>query len=136
MEDGGNCRVLSNTGEFFNYLTDAYKCFANGTCPKQSAADLASVIFSGVSVQMSAAGREYAAATEFNNVNSSELTCISVTLVEKMCSSITSQSLPPQVMLYCLEILKVLFDDMDLMPQLVRVIFKLGKMTKHLYHNK
>ncbi|XP_047437210.1 protein Lines homolog 1 [Mugil cephalus] len=119
MEHGGVCRDPSNMGDFFNSLTDAYRCFVNGTCPKQSAADLASVIFSAVSVQVSAELREYDTASEYSSVNSCEVTCMSVTLVEKMSSGITSQSLSPQVTLYCAEVLKVLFGDMDLMSHLV-----------------
>lgn len=48
-----------------------------------------------------------------------ELSYISVTLVEKITSSLTSQILAPAVALYCVDILRMLFQDMDLMSQLV-----------------
>ena len=94
-------------------LTEAYRCFLSGSCPSQCAADLACVIFAGVCERLTGDDREYC------DEKSVELTCISLTLVKKMMSSLMAQRLHPQVTLYCVDILRVLFEEMDLMSQLV-----------------
>lgn len=96
-------------------LTDVYRCFQTGSRPSHSAAEVAGVIFTtilrGEDGQRAPAGHRHD--------NRSELTCISLTLVEKIISSLTSRSLPPPVESYCADIERVLFEDVDLMSQLV-----------------
>lgn len=109
------CREGSIISERFDCLADVYRCFLTGSCPSQSAADVADMIFSGVCAPVHGEDRVCAAA-EYTV----ELTCISLTLVEKMSSGLTSQSQPPQVTLYLTEVLRRLFQDLDVMSQLVR----------------
>ncbi|XP_044045509.1 protein Lines homolog 1 isoform X2 [Siniperca chuatsi] len=123
--------ILSTLRERFDCLTAAYRCFLTGSCPSQSAADVAGVIFSGVCGLVPGENRE-CAPVEYCRDNSVKLTCISVTLVEKITSSLTSQSLPPAVALYCVEILRVLFEDMDLMSQLVHQFQAKDQIISHL----
>ena len=109
-------RDRSSIRERFDCLTDAYRSLQTSSCPRQSAAELAGVIFSGARGALPGEDREHC------HDNSVELTYISVTLVEKITSSLTSQqSLPPAVASFCLDILRVLFQDMDLMSLLVSV---------------
>lgn len=114
MDPTACCREGSTIGERFDCLTDVYRCFLTGSCPSQSAADVAGVIFSGVCALVPGEDRECVPA-EYTVA----LTCSSLTLVEKMTSSLTSQSQPPEITSYCTEILRMLFQDMDLMSQLV-----------------
>ncbi|CAK6975857.1 protein Lines homolog 1 [Scomber scombrus] len=107
-------------------LTAAYRCFQSGSCPSQCVADLASVIFAGVCGRLTGDDREDC------YDKSVELTCISLTLVKKMISSLTAQSLTPQVTLYCVEILRVLFEEMDLMSQLVHQFQAEEQIISHL----
>lgn len=94
--------------ERFARLTDVYTCFRTGSCPSTTAADVARVIFSAV------CGPEPSEDGECV-----ELSCIGVTLVEKLASSLPSRSLPPAAFSYWEQVLRVLLQDMDLMPQLV-----------------
>ncbi|XP_027137691.1 protein Lines homolog 1 isoform X3 [Larimichthys crocea] len=64
--------------------------------------------------------------------NSVELTYIGVTLVEKITSSLTSRSLPAAVTSYCTEILRVLFQDLDLMTHLVHQFQAEDQIISHL----
>ncbi|XP_038549662.1 protein Lines homolog 1 isoform X2 [Micropterus salmoides] len=97
----------------FDRLTDAYRCFLTDSRPSQSAADAAAVIFSGVCGQVPGEDRVLCGGS------SAELTCVGVSLVGRIASSLASQRLPPPVTLYCVDILRVLVEDLDLMSQLV-----------------
>lgn len=96
-----SCREPFTRTELFDCLTDTYRCFLTGSCPTRSPADMAGMIFTGVC-----------------ELVPMELTCISLTLVDKMIH-LRSQSQPPEVSVFCAELLRVLFQDMDLMSQLV-----------------
>lgn len=106
--------------ERFNQLADVCRCLQTGSCPSRSAADTARVVFSGV-CGLTGEDRVAAPAGSSGSCRDSsmELTCISVTLVGKITSSVTAQSLRPEVASYFVEILTVLFEDMGLMSQLV-----------------
>ncbi|XP_039975945.1 protein Lines homolog 1 isoform X2 [Xiphias gladius] len=130
MERTASCRERPSVTECFDCLTDAYRCFLMGSCPSQDAADVAGVIFSGVCGLVPGENRECAPAEDCHE-NSWELTCISVTLVEKM-TCLISQSQPPEVTAYCAEILGVLFQDMDLISQLVRQFQTEDQIISHL----
>ncbi|XP_030579941.1 protein Lines homolog 1 [Archocentrus centrarchus] len=117
MEHTASCKDQSIKTGFFNCLTEAYRCFLAGTCPEQSAADVASMIYSGFRGLVPGKDRE-GSPLEYCNENIAERTCI-MSFVERISSSLTSQALPPDVTFYCVEVLKVLFEDMDLMPYLV-----------------
>lgn len=99
--------------ERFDRLTDVYKCLQTGSSPSRSAAEVAHVMFSGV------CGLPDEDREGFCRESSMELTYISVTLTGKITSSVMAQSLLPEVASYFVEILRVLFQDMDLMSQLV-----------------
>ncbi|TMS13461.1 Protein Lines-like protein 1 [Larimichthys crocea] len=110
----------------FDRLTGVYRCVQTGSRPGQSAADVAAVVFSSVCVRAAAA-----AAADCHD-NSVELTYIGVTLVEKITSSLTSRSLPAAVTSYCTEILRVLFQDLDLMAHLVHQFQAEDQIISHL----
>lgn len=119
MEQTGGSAVRDSVdrdmAERFDWLTDAYRCFLSGSCPSQRAADLACVIFAGVCVRVAGQDRVYC------HDNSVELTCISLSLLENMSSSLMAQSLTAELTSYCLEVLGM-FQDTDLMSQLVSVL--------------
>ncbi|XP_031148552.1 protein Lines homolog 1 isoform X2 [Sander lucioperca] len=125
MEHSASCRDLSTMRERFDCLTEAYTCFLMGTCPSQC---VACVIFSGL---VPGEDREYAP-SENRRVNSAELSCISMSLVEKITSNLTSRSLSPAVTLYCVEMLTVLFQDMDLMSLLMQQFQAEDQIISHL----
>lgn len=79
-----------------------------GKCPSQTAADVADVIFSGVCAAV------YEDRVCAVSEDTGKLTCISLSLVEKM-----SENQPPQMTSYCAEILRMLFQDLDIMLHLV-----------------
>lgn len=98
----------------FERLSHAYKCLQNGSCPSVSAGSLASIIFVGASEVPDEDG-------ENGPVSSVELTCLSLTLVRKITSSLMARSLHPGVASYFVETLNKLIHEMDLMSHLVRV---------------
>nr|XP_046246444.1 protein Lines homolog 1 isoform X2 [Scatophagus argus] len=130
MEHTASCRSLSTRRERFDCLTHVYRCAQSGSRPSLSAVDLAGVIFSGV-CGLPGADRECAPAGYDRDI-SVELTYISVTLVEKITSRLTCQSLPPAVALYFVDTLTVLFQDMDLMSQLVHHFQAEDQVMSHL----
>ncbi|XP_056232243.1 protein Lines homolog 1 isoform X1 [Seriola aureovittata] len=130
MEHTGSRRERLTTTECFHWLTDAYRCFLTGSSPRQSAADMAGVIFCGVCGPVPGENRERAPAERCHE-NVVELTCMSVSLVEKMIC-LVSQSEPPEVTVYCGEALGLLFEHMDLMSQLVRQFQSEEHIISHL----
>ncbi|XP_018548178.1 protein Lines homolog 1 isoform X1 [Lates calcarifer] len=114
MESAVSCREPFTRTELFDCLTDTYRCFLTGSCPTRSPADMAGMIFTGVC-----------------ELVPMELTCISLTLVDKMIH-LRSQSQPPEVSVFCAELLRVLFQDMDLMSQLVHQFQNEDQIISHL----
>ncbi|XP_029284603.1 protein Lines homolog 1 [Cottoperca gobio] len=131
MEHTVSCRASSTRRESFDCLTEVYTCFLKGSCPSQRAADVACVIFSGVCGLVPGEDRESTPSDDFRDT-SVVLTCISVTLVDRIVSSLTSRSLSPAVTLYCVDILTVLFQDMDLMSQLIQQFQAEDQIISHL----
>uniref|UniRef100_A0A3P8RJL7 Lines homolog 1 n=1 Tax=Amphiprion percula TaxID=161767 RepID=A0A3P8RJL7_AMPPE len=111
--------------EPFKCLTDAYRCFLSGSRPDRSAADVAAVMFGGLRGLVPVQLRE-------ELCSEAEMICISVTLLEKITSSLTAQSLPIQLTLYSEEVLRVLFGDMNLMEQLVHHFQAEDQIISHL----
>uniref|UniRef100_A0A3Q1GV57 Lines homolog 1 n=1 Tax=Acanthochromis polyacanthus TaxID=80966 RepID=A0A3Q1GV57_9TELE len=107
---------INSNNKHFKCLTDAYRCFLSGSRPDRSAADVAAVMFGGLCGLVPVQLRE-------ERCTEAEMICISVTLLEKITSSLTAQSLPVQLTLYSEEVLRVLFGDMNLMEQLVSVTY-------------
>ncbi|XP_044191111.1 protein Lines homolog 1 isoform X2 [Thunnus albacares] len=125
-QPGSSRRSVRDMTARFDCLTDAYRCFLSGSCPSERAADLACVIFAEMCGRVAGEDRGY------YHDKSVELTCISLTLVEKITSSLTAESLTPEVTSYCVEILRVLFQDMDLMSQLVHQFQAEDQTISHL----
>ncbi|KAK5916027.1 hypothetical protein CesoFtcFv8_001566 [Champsocephalus esox] len=98
-------------------LTEAYTCLRRGSCPSQRAHDVASAIFVGVCGGVSSGDRE-SCPPENHSDPTVELSCISMSLLEKISSALMSGSLPPAATLYHAEVLTGL-QDMDLMLQLI-----------------
>ncbi|XP_032367738.1 protein Lines homolog 1 isoform X1 [Etheostoma spectabile] len=120
MEHSASCRAFSTMTERFDCLTEAYTCFLMGTCPSRC---VACVIFSGL-----VPGEDRESPRE----TSAELSCISLTLVEKMTFNLASRSLSPAVSSYCVRMLTVLFQDMDLMSLLVQQFQAEDQIVSHL----
>lgn len=99
--------------ESFSRLAEVYQCIETASKPDCSPADVAGRIFPQV------CGGE-----------SAELTRIGVTVVGKIASCVTAQSsLLPDVASYFTEVLKVLFDDMNVMSHLVSTLVH-GTVTR------
>uniref|UniRef100_A0A8C2ZR59 Lines homolog 1 n=1 Tax=Cyclopterus lumpus TaxID=8103 RepID=A0A8C2ZR59_CYCLU len=119
MERSASSSDRPTWGEPLEALTDASRCFLGGSCPSQRAADVACLISSGVRGLVP--GEDRARSPSENCHDSSvELTCLALTLVERITSSLPSRSLSPAATRYCVEVLELLFQDMDLMAHLVR----------------
>lgn len=93
-------------------LTGVFRCFLTGSVPDHGAADVAAVILSGVCGPVP------------GDQSSLDLSCISLTLVDKISSSLTRipadrTLLPPAFTSFCREVLTVLVQDLDLMTELV-----------------
>ncbi|XP_059203133.1 protein Lines homolog 1 isoform X2 [Centropristis striata] len=132
MELTAGCRDRSTLIQSSDWITDAFTCLQKGSCPSHSAADLAGVIFSGVCGLLPSEDGDRTGPGD-HHVNSVELSCISVSLVEKITSTLTSGSLhPPAVTLYCVEILSVLFQHKDLMSHLIHQFHNENQIISHL----
>ncbi|KAM6950167.1 protein Lines homolog 1 [Lycodopsis pacificus] len=130
MERIASSRDRSTTRERVDCLTDAYRCFLTGSCPSQRAVDVAGLILSGVCGLVPEDGAR--SLSELCHDSSVELTCLSLTLVERITSRLTSRSLSPAVTLYCVEILVVLFQDLDLMSHLIHQFQTEDQIISHL----
>lgn len=97
-------------GESFERLSRVYRCLQGGSVPGISAASLASLLAEGAREVSREGG---------GPAGSLELTGLSMTLLRKISSSLTARSLPPPLAPYLVETLKMLVDEMDLMPHLV-----------------
>ncbi|XP_031733375.1 protein Lines homolog 1 isoform X2 [Anarrhichthys ocellatus] len=130
MERITSSRDRSTMRERFDCLTDAYRCFLSGSCPSQRAVDVAGLILSGVCGLVPEVGALSLSAHCHDS--SVELTCLSLTLVERITSRLTSRSLSPAVTLYCVEILVVLFQDLGLMSHLIHQFQTEDQIISHL----
>nr|XP_043887032.1 protein Lines homolog 1 isoform X2 [Solea senegalensis] len=117
----------------FSLLTDVFKCFHAGSCPRQSSADVAAAIFSCVcGLSCSPAAEEE---QEQQKNSRGELSCMSVTLVENMVSLLNQdqdQDQPADVTQFCVDAVSLLFHHMDLMTQLVRHFHSEEQIVSHL----
>lgn len=112
----------------FEQLSHAYECLESGSCPSVSAGTLASILFAGAA-EGSGGDGEAGEAGDPGPGSSLELTCLSLTLVRKLTSSLMARGLPPAVASYFLETLQNLIDEMDLMSHLVRVFLQVSSET-------
>ncbi|KAK5874645.1 hypothetical protein PBY51_019573 [Eleginops maclovinus] len=110
-------RKLGPVRESVACLTEAYTCLRRGSCPSQRAGDVASAIFFGVCGGVSGGDLE--------------LTCISVSLLDKITSVLMSGSLPPAANLYHAEVLTGL-QDMNVMLRLILHFQSNDQITSHL----
>lgn len=101
----------------FDLLTDVCRCLQTGSCPSRTAAETAHAVFCGVRGLTGEGGE--AAPAGCRRGSGVELTCISVSLLGKITSSVAARSLRPEVASYFAEVLTVLFRDVDLVSQLV-----------------
>ena len=106
-------------------ITDAYTCLLNGSPPNQIACDLVTnicaVLSRNVTLQDDSCllcARSNAA--KCSHVNVTELTCITLTLVDKMHGDLMSQTMQPKTILYLSQIHKV-FQEAHVMSTLVSI---------------
>ncbi|XP_034385453.1 protein Lines homolog 1 isoform X2 [Cyclopterus lumpus] len=131
MERSASSSDRPTWGEPLEALTDASRCFLGGSCPSQRAADVACLISSGVRGLVP--GEDRARSPSENCHDSSvELTCLALTLVERITSSLPSRSLSPAATRYCVEVLELLFQDMDLMAHLIDRFQAEDQIISHL----
>lgn len=92
-------------------LADVYRCFLAKSCPGQSAAAVARVIFSGVCALVPSEDANHVPAEQ-----SQDFTCSCLTLVQKLSSTPTPR---PPLSLFCTDVLGSLLQDLGVMSQLV-----------------
>ncbi|KAM7014939.1 protein Lines homolog 1 [Tautogolabrus adspersus] len=107
-------------------LSKMYRCLLTGRCPDLSAAEVVDVIFSGVCGPVSGEDKKRC------HDNSVERSCMSLSLVDRIASGLTSRSFSPAVTSYCEEVLRLLFGDRDLMSQLVHQLQSEDLIVSHL----
>ncbi|KAF7199437.1 protein Lines homolog 1 [Nothobranchius furzeri] len=105
--------------QLFQSLSHVYRGFLRGTCPRLMGGDVVKVIMSGV------CGREHGKA-------SWEISCSSMTLLEKITSGVLLHKLPADVSAGWEEILKALLEETDLMSQLVQQLHAEDQLVSHL----
>uniref|UniRef100_A0A1A7X3F4 Lines homolog n=1 Tax=Iconisemion striatum TaxID=60296 RepID=A0A1A7X3F4_9TELE len=113
---------LSTSGgseQLFQSLSHVYRGFLRGTCPRLMGGNVVRVIMCGV------CGREQEEA-------SWELSCSSMTLLEKISSGVLLHKLPTDVSAGWEEVLGMLFEDTDLMSQLVQQLHAEDQLVSHL----
>ncbi|KAM9318371.1 protein Lines homolog 1 [Pholidichthys leucotaenia] len=114
MEDVGNRKSPSTMTALFNKVTDVYRCVVSGSCPGQSPADTARIIISAV--------------TDRNQ----EVSCIAVSLVGRMSSSVSSGRLAPHVASYCEAVLEELLEHTDLLLRQVNQFQSEDQIRSHV----
>ncbi|TNN75309.1 Protein Lines 1 [Liparis tanakae] len=117
----------ASSREPLDSLADVYRCFQRGSCPGQSAADAARLISSGVCGLVP--GEDGARSPSARSV---ELSCLALSLVERITSSLASGSLSPAAASYYVEVLEVLFQDMGLMSHLMDHFQAEDQIISHL----
>ncbi|XP_038162751.1 protein Lines homolog 1 [Cyprinodon tularosa] len=111
---------LPSTKELFSCLTDCHQSLLTGSSPKLSDHEVGRLIFCGV------CGQDPGGDTQEGAESSRwELTCLSLTLLKKICCSVSDRSLHA-------DILSLLLGHMDLMPQLVRLFQEEDQVISHL----
>ncbi|XP_068171837.1 protein Lines homolog 1 isoform X1 [Antennarius striatus] len=113
--------------ERFDCLSNVYTSLQTGSCPSRRSAQVVNVILSGVCVLQ---GKDRPCSAR--HCDGTELTYVSLTLVEKITSTLASQNLSAAVELYFMEIQRILFEDMDLMSHLVHQFQSDDEIIAHL----
>ncbi|XP_053741663.1 protein Lines homolog 1 isoform X1 [Synchiropus splendidus] len=107
--------------ECLERLTGCFTSLQSSSCPRQRVAELASAVHSAAS---------RAEAGEYCHGN--ELRRLSLTLVEKMVSSLAARSSTAQLASYCEELTRLLFGRMDLMCPIVDSFRSPDQIVSHL----
>ncbi|XP_041841687.1 protein Lines homolog 1 [Melanotaenia boesemani] len=110
---------LQSSTSLFNALTETFTCSVNGSFPGLRPNDVVAAIFSGLCGPVPGGNRE-------------ELTCLSLTVVRRMTSGVLSRRLSADVEPGWVEVLRGLFQDMDLMSQLVQLFEAEDQLISHL----
>ncbi|KAM4743932.1 protein Lines homolog 1 [Anableps anableps] len=116
----------SSTRELFCDLTDCYRSLLGGSCPKLSGPEVARLVFSGVCGQVSGKDTDESVEAVW------EMTGFSLTLLRKIWSKVSTQSLPADVRDSWVDILRLLFERMDVMHQLVHHFQAEDQVISHL----
>ncbi|MEQ2289347.1 hypothetical protein AMECASPLE_031990 [Ameca splendens] len=118
--------ALSSTREAFCCLTDCYQCLLRGSRPNMSGAEVARLLFSGV------CGRVTGGDIQDSAESAWQLTGFSLSLLRKICCRLSVQSLDGDGRVSWVDILGLLFEHMDLMPQLVHHFHAEDQVISHL----
>ncbi|KAL1007482.1 hypothetical protein UPYG_G00087380 [Umbra pygmaea] len=127
--------------DHFHDLNDAYKSLLAKESPRKSSNALASCMFTCVSEltpdyflsQQQNKSRETFTFSEFSqNPNPTEMACLVLTLVDKISTTLTCQELSQESLLYFKHLFTVLFQDMDFMSKLVKLLSCNDRLLSHL----
>ncbi|XP_030232432.1 protein Lines homolog 1 isoform X1 [Gadus morhua] len=116
-------------------ITDAYTCLLNGSPPNQIASDLVTnicaVLCRNVTLQDDSCLCAWSNTAKCSHVNMTELTCITLTLVDKIHVDLMSQTMRPETTLYLSQIQQV-FQEANVMSRLVHRFHTDDQMISHL----
>ncbi|XP_074522784.1 protein Lines homolog 1 [Halichoeres trimaculatus] len=116
------------TGSGGDGLAHVYRCFVTGSSPNGTPAQLADSILSRV--------RGQALAYDKDCCHDNSVACfslhISLSLMGRITCSLTSQSFNPAMTSYSEEVMRVLFEDMDLMSHLIHHFQSEDQVISHL----
>ncbi|XP_037338666.2 protein Lines homolog 1 isoform X2 [Pungitius pungitius] len=120
----------STITERVDRLTDAYRSLLMGSCPSQSAEDVALLISSAVRGLVP----HHRARAPAGICNDSwvDVSCLSLTLLVRITSNLTSRSLSPAVTWYCEDILALSFQRLALMSRLIDQFQNDDRVVSHL----
>ncbi|XP_029931650.1 protein Lines homolog 1 isoform X2 [Myripristis murdjan] len=124
----------------FDSVCAAYRCLLRGSCPSQSPGDLAAAVVPGLCGVVPVRDRHSdcpcqskgSSDSQSCSVTSSELSCVTLTLLDKISSSLMSQSMPPEVSSYLMEVHRVLNQEMHVMAKLVHQFRAEDQLISHL----
>ena len=119
------CTIMDGIKDCVCSITDACTCLLNGSPPNQIASDLATnigeVLRGNVTLQdYSCLLCAWSNTATCSHVNMTELTCITLTLVDKMHGDLMSQTMRPETTLYLSQIHQV-FEEAHVMSSLVSI---------------
>ncbi|CAL8246590.1 unnamed protein product [Lota lota] len=117
-------------------ITDAYRCLLNGSPPNQIASDLVTNIFAVLCRNVTFQDDScllcaWSNTAKCSHMNMTELTCITLTLVNKIHGDLMSQSMRPETTIYLSQIDQV-FQEAHVMSRLVNRFHTDDQMISHL----
>ncbi|KAM8894270.1 protein Lines homolog 1 isoform 3-T3 [Spinachia spinachia] len=129
MEPTASVTDESTTRAHLDRLNDAYRSLLIGACPSQSAADVALLISSAVRGLLT---DHKPRSPGICNGSWVDVTCLSLTLLQRITSNLTSRSLSSPVTWYCEDILTLSFRRQALMSHIIDLFQNEDQVVSHL----